>query len=571
MRRLAPLLLLLALPASAQPILKVRSRARIELESVRRRPRDASKVELELRGRLVDADVGVGIDRGTVAIDIEGPNGFYKIAVPTRDDGGFEVHPPLKPGEYQLRIHGSRADDPEHLLYDAAQPIERTLNLARTTPTIRLHAADEASVAQTALHVEIDTVDPGDDDAASSTAPLQPIELPVGVFVGAEHVTDTVTHGGHAAIELPPSAMGRPGATVVVTVRFDGDALRNPAEASHRVRLTTPTQLTLSASSTELPSRGSVDLTGELTDWAGPVGGASIELAAAPDGRVLAGTTTDGKGRFRVALEGGHEKPGTLFVEARFGSGPSFREPSRSAAVALTVLQPQPRPLGFWLSPLATALAIGGAMAWRKKPWRTLAARSATVLKRNRPAPTTGLTENRPRLLSALRPANDHGLSGQVVELPSMHGVPTATVTITAGDVPRVLAVDEEGRFAVEDLPAGPVLVEVTAPGYVPERFRRAVPHRGELRAARVTLVPIRERIFAAYKAVALPFLPEARLAETWTPRELVRHVARRRLIVDDLDAFTRLVEVACFGPRLPDASVLAEAERLAAQVGRSP
>ena len=76
--------------------------------------------------------------------------------------------------------------------------------------------------------------------------------------------------------------------------------------------------------------------------------------------------------------------------------------------------------------------------------------------------------------------------------------------------------------------------------------------------------MPIRERIFATYRAVALPLLPEPRLAETWTPRELLHHMSRRRLLVDDLEALTRLVEVSYFGARLPDAAALAETERLA-------
>lgn len=558
------MVVLLALPAGAQPVLQVRARARLDLDSIRRAPRDESRIELTLRGHLIDADVNSGIDQGTVVVDIEGPNGFFKIAVATDQNGGFEVRAPLKPGDYQLRMLGGK-DDPGHL-YDRAQPIERALNLLRTTPMITVKGADEASAGQQAIRLEIETQDPGDDLEASNAAPTA-IELPVTVFADGKRVEDLITHGGRAGIDVPVSALGKPGTTSQLVVRFGGDSLRNPTEATHPVKITTPTQLTLTSSSSELAWRGHVDLSGVLADLLGPVAGGAIELTTVPEGRVLGTATSDDKGRFEIRLEGGKEKPGTLFVEARYSSGPSFREGSRSPAVALTLLAPAPHPLGFWLSPLITIAAIGGVVVARKKPWRSLARRRAAALERKTAAPTAGLTENRPRLLSTLRPANDHGLSGQIVELPSLRAVVTATVVITAGEVAHTITVDEHGNFAVEDLPAGAVIVEVSAPGYVPERFRRAIPHRGELRQARVTLVPIRERIFAAYRAAAVPLLPEPRLAETWTPRELLRHVRRKQLLVEDLDALTRLVEVAYFGARLPDATVLAEAERLAGQV----
>ena len=127
--------------------------------------------------------------------------------------------------------------------------------------------------------------------------------------------------------------------------------------------------------------------------------------------------------------------------------------------------------------------------------------------------------------------------------------------------------VDHEARFVLEGLPAGTVVVEVGARGYVPERFERTLPHRGELRATRVLLVPIREKIFAVYQKVALPLVPTPGFTATWTPRELLRYMEHKVLIVDELAALTRLVEEAYFGPRMPDVGVLAEAERLAREV----
>jgi hypothetical protein len=79
-----------------------------------------------------------------------------------------------------------------------------------------------------------------------------------------------------------------------------------------------------------------------------------------------------------------------------------------------------------------------------------------------------------------------------------------------------------------------------------------------------VLLRPIRDQIFAVYQEVARPLFPDPALAATWTPRELLHHVAHSQLLFEELAALTHLVETACFGPHLPDTATLAEAERLA-------
>jgi carboxypeptidase family protein len=241
-----------------------------------------------------------------------------------------------------------------------------------------------------------------------------------------------------------------------------------------------------------------------------------------------------------------------------------------SATVPLEVL-PEP-PVAVWpyiVSPALTLLAALVVFAARDRRWRRWltvgrrARRIAAAAPRDLTAP--GLAESRRGILSSLR-RPDHGFSGVVVDAADDRPIRSATIVARAADgQPRAATVDERGRFAFEELPPGPLVVEVAAAGYVGERFARAIPHRGELRNARVRLVPVRARIFDAWRRAALPLYPTPRAAETMTPRELLGHVEKKRLVPSEpLIALTARVEAAVWGAAAPSTDDLAEVERLA-------
>jgi len=573
LRALFAVLVLQAVAGAAEPVLHVRARTRIDLQTILR-----VKDGLVLRGKLTDVALEQPISGHTVAISIEGDHGFYRYAEPTGADGTFRWRIPLPVGQYTLRLTAGGDED-----YAASAPLVRPLDVTRATPVIALEAPDGVSAAQRHVTIIVEAHDPeGDAEApldftsAADARAEHPADLPITLLVGERVVARLRTAHGRVEHELEVAALGRPGAAPVVTARFDGDPLRNPAQAQRTVRVTTPTTLTL-AGGGELGWKSALDFTGELGDASGPVAGATVSLWAGAAGagddevRQIAAATTDERGRFTAHVRGGSLQPGAWFVEARFRPPVSWREPSRSPSLQLTALAPQPLPIAFYASPMLTALVLGLVVLARRRPWR------AVLERRQRPRavekrPSAGLTENRPRLLSTLRPPADHGLSGWVCEAPSGEPVPIATVLATTGEGTRSATVDENGFFAFDALPAGKLTVEASAPGYVAERFERALPHRGELRGARIMLVPIRARIFSTYRAATLPLLPNAAAAETWTPRELLDHVLRRALIVDELEALTRLVEEAYFSARTPDAGVLEAAERLSAAVAaRTP
>ncbi|HUS63001.1 MAG TPA: carboxypeptidase-like regulatory domain-containing protein [Kofleriaceae bacterium] len=531
------------------------ARTRVDLQAVQR-------VEggLLVRGALMDVALEQPIPGHVVIIEMD-PGG-YRYAEKTGVDGSFRWRLEVRPGHYRLKVAGRPGGD-----YAPSPTIEREIDLQKRTPVVRLHAPETVSVSDLHLAVTLETEEPGSDLSVAG-----PIDLPVRLSVNGKPLEVVLTAGGRATYDrIEVHALGNPGEVATITARFPGDAQTNAAEDSRPVRVTTPTTLTLAAGGTELPFRGALPLSGQLDDARGPVAGASVGLyLLGPSARLLKTVTTDEKGKYRAQLDGGSVPVGSGFLEARLMPTVSWREPSHSTAVAFTALLPEARPIWFWLSPLGTLAALGLALLIRRRPWRKLLERRRAAQRARALTAGAGLTESKPRLLQALRPAHDHGISGQVCELPSGTPIPTAFVTVTAGGHSQALPVDDEGRFNVEELPAGTITVEVTAPGYVVERFDRTLPHRGELRRARVLLVPIRARIFEAYRRVTLPMLPKPEAAETMTPRELLGHMERKVLIVDELAALTSLVEVAYFGPRLPDAAVLAEAERLAANTEKA-
>jgi hypothetical protein len=262
-------------------------------------------------------------------------------------------------------------------------------------------------------------------------------------------------------------------------------------------------------------------------------------------------------------------RPGDVFIEARLHPRDDWREPALSPTLAVQ-LAPAP-PITVWpylVSPLLTLLAAGIFVAWRDRRWQRWRIRRKAVRRAAAPPPAVGLTESRPSILSTLRGRADLGLTGVVVDATDDRPLAIAGVVArSALGEARATTVDENGFFALESLPAGPIVVDIAAAGYVSERFRRVLPHRGELRGARIRLIPVRVRIFDAWRRAAAPLQPEKqRPSDTlMTPRELLRHVESRALLPNEpLQALTALVESAVWAAHAPSHEDLVEAERLA-------
>jgi hypothetical protein len=283
--------------------LRVRARTRLDIHSVIR-----VHGGVVVRGALMDASIEQPVGGRTVAISVDGEHGFYRYAEPTHPDGTFRWRVPLAVGQYTLRLAAGGDDD-----YGPPPPVVRALDVARRTPSLLLHVPDRFSVGERQLPIAVEAREyEGDVDVPLGlSTPVegpnagQLVPLPVVITIDGEPVARVRTGPGPLALtrEVLPRQAGK---RLQVAARFDGDDLRNPAQISRTVQLTTPTKLTMDASARELPWSGELLLAGELTDALGPVAAVPIAIVANGDeARPLATTTTDALGRYRARLVGG--------------------------------------------------------------------------------------------------------------------------------------------------------------------------------------------------------------------------------------------------------------------------
>ena len=539
-----------ALPARADdPVIHVRARLRIDLDGVERVP-GGLLVDGSLRDDASDEPVAGRV----VAISVEGDDGFFQHAKTTGPDGSFHWRVPLPLGTYHLRLGAGGDTD-----YLAPAPIDRPIDVGRRTPALTVQAPARIAAHARSMHVVVEAHE------SDGVGPPRAYEGDAWLAIAGRARSSLRLEDGRAeSDELGP--FGRAGQRVAVTASIAADRERNGASGEKSVLLTTPSSVTFAVDGNRVAPGGSLSVFGLVRDDDGPVAGAVVVLGI-ENGADLESFTTDPSGHYRGRLRGRDLPAGTAFVEARFRPQEDWRDAAVSPTVPIEVL-PAP-PVAAWpylVSPALTLLAAAIVFAARDRRWR----RYLTVGRRARriaaqPATLPGLTESRRGILSSLR-RPDHGLSGVVVDAADDRPIPTATlVARDAAGQSRVAAVDERGRFVFEELAAGALVVEAAAPGYVGERFARTLPHRGELRNARIRLVPVRARIFDAWRRAAAPLYPTPRAAETMTPRELLQHHDGRRLVPNEpLAALTALVEAAVWGARAPSTEDLAETERLA-------
>jgi Carboxypeptidase regulatory-like domain len=565
-RALALLFVWAASASADEPVLHVRARTRIDIQWVERVPGG-----IRVEGALFDTALEEPIPGRTVAISVDGPHGFYRYAEPTNEEGSFRWRVPLPVGEYRLRLAAGGDDD-----YAPATVVERTVDVSRRSPTLTLEVPETVSNRSDLLEVIVEARELPDDLAVphESALPPVPVVLAVSLSAGDRVVARGSTAGGRLELELPVHELGAAGERVTLTARSEPSELRNAAEVSRTVRITTPTRVTLEADRASADAGAVLTLSGELSSDSGPVAGGLVELVATalmPPGKpkriALAQSGPDG--RFRASVRAGELGFGRMAVEAHFPAA-GFREAGRAGPVEVQVHAAafHPSPL-YLIPPLLTALVLAGLALARRRPWLALGARLRA--RARRASPPSGLTEGRTNILRTLRPAHDFGLAGQVCDGATGQAIAGATLVVDVGGQHRSALSDENGRFALEALPAGTLAVEVAALGYVSERFHRIVPHRGELRGARVLLVPIRAQIFAAWDGATRPLVPKPELTALWTPRELLEFVKKSRLVTDDWARLTAAVETICYGPEPPGLEALAEVRRLIEELRARP
>ena len=139
-----------SLPAPARaenPVLHVRARLRIDLDAVERAPGG-----LDIRGSLRDDASDEPVGGRTVAVSVEGDQGFFwRYAEPTAPDGSFRWHvraaarPLSRPSR---RRRGRRLR--------RRRPIDRSIDVARRTPTVTVQAPARIAAHAARMHVMVE-------------------------------------------------------------------------------------------------------------------------------------------------------------------------------------------------------------------------------------------------------------------------------------------------------------------------------------------------------------------------------------------------------------------------------
>lgn len=380
---------------------------------------------------------------------------------------------------------------------------------------------------------------------------------------------------GIATYSIDRAALGGLGRKRLA-VKFLGDRSYNPTEAQAELVLSTATRTILTLGSSSIAYEEEIEVTGRVVDERGE-GIAQAPVSLRVGGRRLASDMTDDSGRFELEVSGVELGAGSSGIQVVFEPTRPWHRPSRSAVVRVTVAEPQPVPVRHTLAAFgATAMVMLAFIGLRTRPWQGWIERLRRRRKQDdgdagqddadAEAPQGGLTEAATSIVSSLRRPHVLEFSGVVRDAVTSRRVRRAVILLAHPDMHQQREEsDGRGRFRFEELIAGNWQVEISAAGYVTERFAIAVPHRGELTGARVDMVPVRERIFAMYREVAEPLLPDREKWGIWTPRQIVDHV-RAQKPSPALAALTDFVEESYFSQRTPQESILDHAaERVAA------
>lgn len=550
--------------AHAAPTVTVRARTRLQIETVHR-----TTVGVRVIGKLLEIGTGTGVPDKLVRLRIEG----QELTTRTAGTGRFEAEFFLAQGAYELsaRFGG----DTE---YDESSLENFRFDVGKETLSLSVRARTTVEPGEPGLEVTVEATTPSGPQAVTVTVHAGDLGGALRAVERAE--TDAAT--GKGSVLVSRTLLGQPGEKRL-RVEFPGNDAFNPASAETTFRVMTTTSI----EDFRLPRdpvkyESAVVAVGRLVGDRGEgVPDASVALMAS--GRRVGGAVTDDDGAFRIKVKASEFSPGRVTLAAEYQSSTPWRRGTRGAPGTVTILEPQPVPIGYTIGAFAaTAGVLLGFVLARTRPWLPLVERWQR--RRRRPdlatppageaalaPPETGLKLARPGLMSTLRRAADLGMSGVVRDVLSGAHVGGARVTMSHETHAAVAAAaDERGRFELVRLEPGVWRVEVSAHGYVTERFTASFPHRGELRDVRVDLLPVRERIFSIYRDVAAPLLPRRELWGVWTPRELLDHVRQKRP-AGALGQLTDFVEETCFSPRVPDESILSVAIARAREASGEP
>ncbi len=546
-------------PALAAPTVSIKARTEIRLDPIRR-----SYDGITVAGRIADRFSDEAVPWVYIRVQLDATERL----VTADKDGGFRVSLQVAEGSHQLTVEFLGDDRYARTSFHA-----NSFDVSKEPLALSVSADPTVDASSKAAHVTIKARVDQDGVAINLTvrvARSAPTKKHASPSRGATHTVRT-DGTGRAELDIPRASLGAPGRKRI-DVSFPGDDTYDAASATTSFVLVTGSELAFELRSRSVSHSSRIKGRGRLADMDGaPIPGAPVVLLVGSNR--VAETLTKPDGSFELSVAASELGAGKFNVQAVFDSTQSWRRSARSTPAAVTIAEPQPVPIGYTLAAFgATAFALLAFVGLRAKPWT----RWHGWRRRHTPDETedederiddepvrTGLAPARPGLVSTLRRAADHGFSGTVNDAVRSRPLAEARIAVSQGDgSERHTDSATDGGFTMEQLAAGEWRVRVTRHGYVAEEFSITLPHRGELRGARVDLMPVRERIFVLYREVAEPLLPTRDLWGVWTPRQIFDHV-RERHQAQALRRLTDFVEDSYFSQRIPTEAMLADTRQL--------
>lgn len=514
---------LVSLPSAAQPTLRVRAEARIELGG------EPTPLGLRIHGALLD-DLGVPLGARELSVSVRDERGAIIARHRLRSDRDGRFHVDVRsPDDTPLRVTAIFGGDASHERLE----VERVVDRSRAD--VRLHL--ELARGERVLPLD----DEGHEVRArvSSDAGGEALELELRDELDRTLARATTDGRGEATFVVPSSELGAPGAGRLV-LWTHGDARRAEGRTELPILRRRVATLTLAAAGEARPGEVLV-ASGALVDAHGPLRRRAIGLF---DGdRHLGSVLTDDTGRFEWRGTVAREDAPRLSLVARFESDEPGHGSAASAPVDVVVSVAAP------FNPWSLAALLLSVASWLGVRWLWRRARPAPAPTPQRPpiamAPVSARGAPRDlRLAGRLSDRRDEALAGRVVARDPAGREHHADCA-------------PDGTFALE-LPPGAWQVRFEAPRHAALETSVTTPHRGEWRAVDVQLESWRERALAVFRRVAgrVPI-------DGWEKRTLHEMSAQAR--DPRVRALGRDVERAYYGPLAPsdeDVEALESRER---------
>ncbi len=515
-----------AVPTRAEPILRVRAAARMQLHVSL--AGDHPRVE----GSLSD-DLGAAIAEGEIRVRIDASDGTGSDTRIVRTDaaGSFEIE--LPPGTQRCAVHASYDGDEFHERSEAVADID----LALADVTLRILLQDGPT-----LHLEAEPANV--EVRADSAVGAEGLHVELGDELGrvlARGATDS--HGVFRTL-LTPTRAGAAGAGKL-TAASAVDARRAAAHVELSILRKLDTHLDLFARW----APGSTDVVLVHGSLLGPQGAndtlAHKAVGVFVDGAHAATLLTDAQGRLagRLSLGEALERSGHgLAISARFEPDAPWLGASASRPLHLewpgdTDTNPS------WLAlPVVLSIAIALWLARRSRP----ASVDAPPQRASLPGVQAGPPQKRgsPRLSVVM---------GQVRDATSGLPLTAAEVTLIAANSGLFrVEIDGDGVFRSTPLPPGEYALEISAAGYAGERTSLSIPHTGEASSLRVALVSLRVLALDALDPIVARVLPTRGAARVATARETLGHARRRHLETPALEQLALRIEHTAFAQDTP-------------------